>query len=335
VSYFSDRLSDAFSDRLGDRWAGRVSLSGLKSRLPRRLSAFPWAAPTWPTSLPMPPPDSKTGSDFETAWSRRYGVRLARAALLDSVVRPLVYSVIPPVVEGYDRLEGVKGPVIFAANHHSHLDTPLLLSVLPARFRHRTVVVGAADYFFDTRWKGALFAFTLAAIPIERRRVSRKFLDLASELLEDGWNILIYPEGGRSPDGWGQSFTAETGYLSVRNKVPFVPLHVAGTSRVLPKGAGRLRPGPTAVTFGHPLSAGDGEDARRLTQRLEREVAALADEFHSDWWQARRRAAVGNSPSLSGPGPEVAPWRRAWAKPVPDRDRRGVPGKDSTPWSRR
>ena len=49
--------------------------------------------------------------------------------------------------------------MIFAANHASHVDTPLLLSVLPDRWRHRTVVAAGADYFFDKRWKAVLFAF--------------------------------------------------------------------------------------------------------------------------------------------------------------------------------
>jgi len=343
VSGLSDKLSDTLADRLGDRLSDRLP----RLRLPRRPSAFPWAPPNWPTSVPMPPPESRTGSDYETEWARRYGVRLARAAVLDGVIRPLVHGIIPPVVEGTDRLDGVEGSVIFAANHSSHLDTPLLLSVLPRRFRHHMVVAGAADYFFDTRLKGALFAFSLAAIPIERTKVSRRFLDLAAELLDDGWSILIYPEGGRSPDGWGQTFSAGAGYLSVRTRVPLVPIHVAGTVKALPKGTGRLRPGPTAVSLGAPITPGPGDDARRVAQRLEASVAALADEFRTDWWQARRRAAAGASPSLSGP--EVSAWRRSWALPVSasrspsatgtSGQGNGAPfssgsGSD-TPWSRR
>ncbi len=85
------------------------------------------------------------------------------------------------------------------------ISTPrLLISVLPPRLRHSTIVAGAADYFFDRRWKAHLWAFLTAAIPIERQRVNRKSADLAAEMLEEGWNLLIYPEGGRSPDGWMQ-----------------------------------------------------------------------------------------------------------------------------------
>lgn len=134
--------------------------------------------------------------------------------------------------------------------------------------------------------------------------------------------MVIFPEGGRSPDGWGQPFRGGAAYLAIRCRVPVVPIHVSGTGRILPKGAKRLRPGRTVVTFGRPLWAEEGEDSRRFAARLEREVAALADESRSDWYSARRRAHAGQSPSLTGP--EVGAWRRAWAlgDRRPDRRRR-------------
>jgi 1-acyl-sn-glycerol-3-phosphate acyltransferase len=127
--------------------------------------------------------------------------------------------------------------------------------------------------------------------------------------------VVIYPEGGRSPDGWGQPFSASAAYLAFRAEAPLIPVHIAGTSEALPKGARRLRPGRTAVTFGSPLRPRPGEDARRLSTRLEADIAALADEEATDWWQARRRAASGTTPALAGP--ETAPWRRAWARTPP------------------
>ena len=299
-------------------------------RLPRP-SGFPWSAPRWPATVPMPPPERDTGVDYDGEWSRRYGVRLARAVLVESVVRPFVRSVAPPTVEGVDRLDDLAAPLVFAANHHSHLDFALMLSVLPRRFRHRLVVAAAADYFFDSRWKAALASFSLAAVPIERTRVSRRSADLPAELLAEKWNLLIFPEGGRSPDGWAQAFQGGAAYLAIKAGVPIVPVHISGTDEALPRGARRLQPTRTAVTFGRPVRPGPGENARRVAARLEAEVAALADERVTDWWQARRRAAAGTTPPLSGP--EVAEWRRAWARPAPAGQRRAP--EDRTPWARR
>ena len=122
-------------------------------------SRFPLAAPTWPGSVPRPAPEPELGVHYDTAWSRRYPVRLARAVVLDNVTRPLARAIASPQLRGEEQLVDVEAPVIFAANHASHIDTPLLLACLPLRFRHRTVVAAAADYFFDRRWKADTFSF--------------------------------------------------------------------------------------------------------------------------------------------------------------------------------
>jgi 1-acyl-sn-glycerol-3-phosphate acyltransferase len=274
---------------------------------------FPLRAPTWPGTVERPPVRSRTGVDFETGWARRPPARLARAAIIDYVIRPAVHAVATPTVDGRERLDPLCPPVIFAANHHSHLDTGLILSVLPERFRHRAVVAAAADYFFDRRAKGMLHALAFGAVPVERIKVNRRSADLAAGLVADGWSLVIYPEGGRSPDGWGQGFRGGAAYLAVRTGRPVVPVYLEGTREVWPKGQVLPRGGQgrVSVTFGTALQPVAGEDARRLAARLEAAVAALADERATDWWTARRRAAEGASPPLTGP--QAAPWRRAWA----------------------
>jgi 1-acyl-sn-glycerol-3-phosphate acyltransferase len=234
--------------------------------------------------------------------------------LLDNVARPLTKVIASPDIRGAEYLNDVEAPLIFAANHASHVDTALLLSSLPLRFRHKTVVAAAADYFFDRRWKADLSAFSLGAIPFERAKVNRRSADLAVELLADGWNLVIFPEGGRSPDGWGQTFRpASAAYLAARTGRPVVPVNLEGTRHILPKGGAGLRRTPTTVLFGSPLQPDEQEDARKFGARIEAAVAALADEVSTDWWTARRQAARGTTPALQGPS--VASWRRSWALP--------------------
>jgi 1-acyl-sn-glycerol-3-phosphate acyltransferase len=232
-------------------------------------------------------------------------------------------AVAQPSVEGLDRLEHISAPVIFASNHSSHLDTPLVLSVLPDKWRHKIVTLAAADYFFDSRLKAVYFAFSLNAVPIERVRVSRDSADQAEQLLAEGWNLLIFPEGGRSPDGWGQEHRGGAAWLAARSGRPLVPLHIQGTGRLWPRGAKRIYTGRTKVTFGAPIPP--DLPARQLVGRLESAIAALADETRTDWWSARTRAAAGATPALTGP--DAAPWRRTWALgPSPkDRARRRAP----------
>ena len=282
-------------------------------------SRFLLRKPTRPLGADPLPVKGGLGTSYDTAWARRYPVRLARAMLLDDVTRPLLRAGCAPTVFGLDHLDPLELPVILAANHSSHLDTALLLSCLPTRIRHHTVVA-AADYFFDRRLKATAWAFVLGAIPMERTKVNRRSADLAAGLIEEGWSLVIFPEGGRTPDGWGQEFKGGAAYLAKRCLVPVVPVHIRGTRAIIAKGSSTLRPGPTEVRFGDPLWPETDEDARRFAARIERAVALLADEAETDWWSARRRAAAGTTPPFRGP--QASPWRRSWGLP---------PSADPTP----
>lgn len=271
---------------------------------------FPLRAATTPGGVEPLPPEKRTGADYDTDWARRPLARATRRVLTDGMVRPLATALADPEVVGTDRLEPLDGPVIFTANHHSHLDTPLLIGALPARFRHKVFAAAAADYFFGNRVTGAASALVLNAIPMERNKVGRRSADESAALIDDGWSMIIFPEGGRSPDGWGQPFKGGAAYLAVRCGVPVVPVHIHGTDRLFPKGSSRPKPGSTRVSFGPPLVAGDDEDSRHFGPRIETAVAALADETTSDWYSARRRLHRGETPSLTGP--DASSWRRTW-----------------------
>jgi 1-acyl-sn-glycerol-3-phosphate acyltransferase len=253
---------------------------------------------------------------------------------LDDLTRPVLRVAMSPRVIGLEHLDPLLGPVILAANHASHLDTGLLLSNLPSQLRHRTMVAAAADYFFDRRWKAAFWSFGMAAIPMERTKVNRRSADLAARLVAEGWSLIIFPEGGRSADGWGQEFKGGAAYLAKRCGVPVVPVHIRGTRAVLAKSSSRLRPGSTEIRLGDALRPEEGEDARKFAARIEGAVAVLADEAESDWWSARRRAAAGTTPSFRGP--EASPWRREWALPDSARkDQHAVrERRRREPWSR-
>lgn len=292
--------------------ARSVQQKSRRLRLPSitRLS-FPYRPPTTPNGVDPLPARSGTGVDFDTDWSRRGPARMTRALIVEGVLRPSVAVLARPSRSGGERLADIDGPAIFVANHHSHVDTPLLITSIPEPWRHRIVVAAAADYFFPTRIKGTAAALTLGAIPIERSKVGRRSANLAADLVGDDWSLLIYPEGGRSKDGWGQPFRGGAAYLAIRCGVPVVPIYLAGTGRILRKGRTLPTPSDTTVIIGSPIYPVPDETSRSLAERIEASVRALGDEAASDWWQARRRAHLGEAPSLTGP--EGSSWRRAWA----------------------
>ena len=296
--------------------AKQLGLPKLPTALsPRRVLGaleFPLRAPSTPKGVAPKPRVRTTGGNYDTSWARKKPARMARAAIVEGPMRLMVAGLAAPERKGTDRLLDLPdGPLIFAANHHSHLDTPLMLTSIPEPWRHKMVVGAAADYFFGTKVTAAMSSLAMGAIPIERTKVERRSANLAADLLGEGWSLLIFPEGGRSPDGWGQPFRGGAAFLAAKTGVPVVPVHLAGTGRILRKGRSVPQPSTTSVTFGQPLTPTDDENATRFAARIEREVAALADEATTDWYTARRRAHAGDSPGLTGP--ESGQWRRAWA----------------------
>jgi 1-acyl-sn-glycerol-3-phosphate acyltransferase len=232
--------------------------------------------------------------------------------ILNGVMKPVVDLLATPTIQGTDRLADVDGPVIFAANHHSHADTPLMMTAIPEPWRNRLFIGAAADYWFTNRVTSPLSALIIGAIPVERTKVSRKAIDQSLELLRDNWSMLIFPEGARSPDGWARPFTSGAAFLSSHSGVPVVPVFLQGTNKVLPKGKSFPRPAHTTVVFGSPMLANDGEDSKAFAARIQEAVAALGDESATDWWQARRNAASDKTPTLDGP--DAGAWRRSWAR---------------------
>jgi 1-acyl-sn-glycerol-3-phosphate acyltransferase len=293
------------------------SLEGVSRRVLRPLArtGFPLRAPTVPRGVTVPEKPSELGADYDTDWARDPLPTVVRAAVAAGPMRLLTRVLARTEVTGLDRLSDLgrladPPSVIFAPNHHSHLDTAVMIRAIPAVWRRDLVVAAAADYFFDRRWKAALSALTLNAIPIDREGTGRRSADLIRSLMEDGSSLLIYPEGGRSPDGWGQDFKGGAAYLSTRTGAPVVPVYIDGTGRIFGKGMKRPRRGRSRVVFGSPLWPDEGESTRRLNVRIAAAVDRLADESMSDFWSAARRSAEGVTPSLTGP--TAGGWRRAW-----------------------
>ena len=254
----------------------------------------------------------KLGVDYDTSWARRGPARFVRRLMVDGITRPTVAFLASPHISGLDRLDDLDGPAIFVANHSSHLDTSLMLAALPDRIRRHTAVAAGADYFFDKLWKAALWSLWINVIPVERDKVNRQTLDIAAGVLQDGWHLVVFPEGTRGEDDFVAPFRAGAAYLGIRCDVLVVPVYLEGTRRVFTPYTHRLRRDVTQVTFGKPVHPLPKEKTRDFNIRLERAVAEVADEQRTDWWGARRRAVDGTTPSLASPD-GVDGWRRSWS----------------------
>jgi 1-acyl-sn-glycerol-3-phosphate acyltransferase len=233
---------------------------------------------------------TQLGLNFPTKWGRGYVARFVRNLYWTYYITPVIRRMASLTVQGLENLEG-RGPFVFVANHTSHLDTPLLLTALPPRVRRRTVVAAAMDNFFMSTAKAFRTVLVFNAIPIDRHRINRRSSQLALELVEDHWNLLLYPEGGRSPDGNLQEFKGGAAYLADRSKADVVPtyIHEAGFLRgpkyakapIYTRGRSQRRHHVT-ITFGAPLRTDADENIRRFGLRIEEAVAELGRNVSGD-----------------------------------------------------
>ena len=279
-----------------------------------RGTEFPLRAAATPRG--QPPLQVNAGANYDTDWARRFPARVARRVARDTIVRGLVRYYAQPTIKGVDRLSELDGPAVFAANHQSHVDTAVIATSVPEPWCNRLVVGAAADYFFGNRASSAISALFVGAIPIERTALNRRTIDKAVTLLRNGWSLVLYPEGGRSRDGWGQQFRPGAAFLAKQAGVPVVPVHIRGTFDILRKGRAWPRRARSVINFGRPLDFGEGENNRRFTRRLQAAVEGLADETATgNWFAARRRLHGADSPGLEGP--TASAWRRRWALTEP------------------
>lgn len=123
---------------------------------------------------------------------------------------------------------------IVVANHTSHLDMGLVKMAL-GDAGENLVALAAADYFFDNKVKRTIFENFTNLVPMERKGSLRKSLEWAFHLLEQGYNVLVFPEGTRSRTGVMQPFQRGIGHLVLRAKVGILPMHLS-TYGALPPG---------------------------------------------------------------------------------------------------
>lgn len=242
---------------------------------------------------------TQLGLDYPTSWGRGHGARFVRGLLHRGFLVPYTRYLSTLEVRGVENLAGA-GPFVFVANHTSNMDTPLVIASLPPTLRKRLVVAAAMDNFFMDKGKAFRTVLMFNAIPIDRHRVNRRSAQLALELVEARWNLLIYPEGGRSPDGELQEFKGGAAYLAERAGATVIPtyIHDAGYLQG-PKyaKAPKFTDAPdqhrhhVVVTFGTPLRAEADENLRKFGARISGAVAELGRLTSGDPNYGHRRDA--------------------------------------------
>jgi 1-acyl-sn-glycerol-3-phosphate acyltransferase len=204
-------------------------------------------------------------------WARAFR-RLARRWTVHSHVRKYCR---PFTVEGRENLDSVQNPFLIIANHTSHFDTVIVLSLLPTRIYDRTAVVAAADRMYRERIKGMWHSLRYNAFPITRGG-GREALAYSQWLLHAGWSLLIFPEGKRSRTGELLPFHGGPAILATLQNVPFLPIYIEGASRILPPGTNRSQAAPVTARVGGLLTFPEGTGIGEAKHAMEEAVRGLA-----------------------------------------------------------
>jgi len=179
-----------------------------------------------------------------------------RESLTKSVLQGMSGTLATVFMNTYLRIDAVGvenvptgGAYILAANHCSHLDSVAIRTALGSRSRGLHVM-GARDYFFDTRVKSWLVTNFLNALPFDREENIADSLASCRMVLDRGRAILLFPEGTRSTTGALQPFKAGIGVLAIELDVPVIPVLMSGTFESLPKGRTLPHPKRISAAFG-------------------------------------------------------------------------------------
>jgi long-chain acyl-CoA synthetase len=267
-------LEDAFSTRIDERaFSGARDLGQLRALV--STAAASATPPPEPVSFPT--------------WNRGWLARAIRHASLATWILPLARLFAWIHVEGHDRLDAIEGPVIFAANHQSHMDGPVILAALPPRLRYRLAPAMAKEFFkahFYPEEHGRLAWFTSSlnyylsalffnAFPLPQREAgARQTLHYIGDILEDGHSVLIFPEGKRTDAGEIDRFRPGIGMIASRLGVPVVPVRLEGLDKVLHHTWYMARPGRVRVSFGTPIRL-TGDNYEELAKQVEDAVRGL------------------------------------------------------------
>jgi 1-acyl-sn-glycerol-3-phosphate acyltransferase len=178
-------------------------------------------------------------------------------------------------VEGLEKI-APNGSYVFVSNHLSYMDTPVVLANIPVQFRFL-----AKSGLFKIPLLGTHLASAgHISVPRDDARAAVKTMTAASQVIrERGISLLIFPEGGRSPDGELAAFKEGAAYIAIRAGVPLVPISLQGTREVLPFGSGQVRSGWVTMRIGEPIPTVQAQlrDRGRVTAELRDRIVSMLD----------------------------------------------------------
>jgi len=178
-------------------------------------------------------------------------------------------------VEGLDRID-ISKPQVYVVNHLSAFDIPVLYSYLPFQFR----ILAKKELFRYPFMGWHLRRSGQIPVVLENPKASVRSLNLAVAAIRKGNSLVIFPEGGRSPNGQLQSFMGGAFYAAVKAQVDVIPIVLVGTYEMLKMNSFHIKPGPVQMVVGSPIST-VGMSTRDIPKITERARVTIGELYYS------------------------------------------------------
>ena len=222
-------------------------------------------------------------------WQQKWPVSWLRIALLHAIVFTAIRIMGWPKIRGTERLRNLPGPVVFVCNHVTMVDHAMVLFALPARLKTKMVI--AQDGEFLREWRhtdGAgplrrllnLFQYYLAVLffnvfSMPQKSGFRRSFAFAGEMMDRGYNLMIFPEGERTKHGAMNPFRVGTGLLIRELDAPVVPMRIDGLWKLKQANRHFAWPGEISVVLGGPVRYSNQDGPERIALDLAQRVKAL------------------------------------------------------------
>lgn len=191
---------------------------------------------------------------------------------------------------------------VYASNHLSALDIPLLYARLPIQFR----ILAKKELFRYPFLGWHLKRSGQIAVDQSDARASLRSLNRAGETLRHGMPLVVFPEGGRSPDGQLQPFMGGAFYAALKAQVPVVPVVLIGARELLPMNSFHGLPGTVSMVFCDPVST-EGMAPRDMDTLSARVRQEMAEVYYSQSGHSRPEVVHhGGTESTENPGLQKA-----------------------------
>lgn len=192
-------------------------------------------------------------------------------------VKPFILWALGINARGMENLPK-SGPAIIVANHNSHIDTLIIMSLFSCSKIVQIHPVAAEDYFCNTKLKKFLFKTLIGIIPIKRKvaKLPKEeiFKDINSALSNNEM-IIIFPEGTRGEDNKLKEFKTGVSHIAEMNpNVPIIPLFINGPDKILPKVDAILVPFISDIYISNPIFW-DNSSKKEFTEKIKNIIEEL------------------------------------------------------------